>query len=83
MEAMSCEVPTVGTAAGGVAELITDGVDGILVPPKDAALMAAAILQLARDPARAVALGQAGRARIIAAFHAGLGAETLIREIGR
>ena len=81
MEAMSCEVPTIGTAAGGVAELITDGVDGILVPPKDPALLASAILQLTRDPARAIALGQAGRARIVSHFHAGLGAETLIREI--
>ena len=81
MEAMSCEVPTIGTAAGGVAELITDGVDGILVPPKDPALLAEAILQLARDPARAMALGQAGRARIVSHFHAGRGAETLIREI--
>ena len=41
MEAMSCEVPTIGTAAGGVAELINDGVDGVLVPPKDPAALAA------------------------------------------
>lgn len=81
MEAMSCEVPTIGTAAGGVAELISDGVDGVLVPPKDPAALAAAIVNLARDPARAVALGQAGRARVVSRFHAGLGAETLIREI--
>ena len=81
MEAMSCEVPTIGTAAGGVAELITDDVDGVLVPPKDPTQLAEAILQLARDPALAMALGQAGRARIVNNFHAGLGAETLIREI--
>ena len=83
MEAMSCEVPTIGTAAGGVAELITDGVDGVLVPPRDPVALADAIAQLAHDPARAIRLGQAGRARIVAGFHAGLGAETLIREIGR
>ena len=81
MEAMSCAVPTIGTAAGGVAELITDGVDGILVPPKNPALLVAAILSLGRDPARAIALGIAGRARVVSAFHAGLGAQTLIREI--
>lgn len=82
MEAMSCEVPTIGTAAGGVAELITDGVNAVLVPPKNPGTLAKAILQLAHDPARAISLGRAGRARIVAAFHAGLGAETLIREIG-
>ena len=81
MEAMSCEVPTIGTAAGGVAELITDGVDGVLVPPQNVPALADAIQQLAHDPARAVALGRAGRARIVAGFHAGLGAQTLIREI--
>ena len=81
MEAMSCEVPTIGTAAGGVAELITAGVDGILVAPRDPAAIADAIQQLIRDPAGAVALGKAGRARVVARFHAGLGAETLIREI--
>jgi colanic acid/amylovoran biosynthesis glycosyltransferase len=81
MEAMSCEVPTIGTAAGGVAELITNGVNGVLVPPKDPAALAAAILGLARDPDRAIALARAGRDRIVTGFHAGLGAETLIREI--
>ena len=81
MEAMSCEVPTIGTAAGGVAELISDGVDGVLVPPKDPAALAAAILTLTSDAARCLALGAAGRARVVSAFHAGLGAETLIREI--
>ncbi len=81
MEAMSCELPTIGTAAGGVAELITAGVDGILVAPKDPAAIADAIHQLIRDPAGTVALGKAGRARVVARFHAGLGAETLIREI--
>lgn len=81
MEAMSCEVPTIGTAAGGVAELITDGVDGVLVPPKDPQTLAAAIAALAADPARCAALGQAGRARIVAGFRAGIGAQTLLDAI--
>ena len=81
MEAMSCEVPTIGTDAGGVPELITDGRDGILVPPRDVAALAEAIRALAADPARAQRLSAAGRARVVSAFHSGIGAETLIREI--
>ena len=79
MEAMSCEVPTIGTAAGGVAELIRDGQDGILVPPRDPPAMADAILRLTGDPDLARRLGQAGRERIVSGFGAEAGAETLIR----
>lgn len=82
MEAMSCEVPTVGTAAGGVGELIRDGVDGLLVAPKSPEALAGAILRIAEDPALARALAAAGRARILEGFQAGRGAETLLRELG-
>ncbi|MDX5411566.1 MAG: glycosyltransferase, partial [Rhodobacterales bacterium] len=81
MEAMSCEVPTIGTDAGGVPELITDGQDGILVPPQDPQALAAALLRLAADPALAMRLSQAGRARVVAAFDSSRGADMLIREI--
>ncbi len=81
MEAMSCGIPTIGTAAGGVAELIRDGQDGILVPPKDPAALAAAISALADDPERAAALSRQGRQRIVEGFHSGRGAEMLINAI--
>ena len=81
MEAMSCEVPTIGTAAGGVPELITDGQDGILVPPKDPEALAQALMRLARDPELARRLSQAGRARVVEGFESTRGADMLIREI--
>lgn len=81
MEAMSCEVPTIGTAAGGVPELITNGRDGILVPPQNPEALATALLQLAADPALATRLSQAGRARVVAGFDSSRGADMLIREI--
>lgn len=83
MEAMSCEVPTIGTDAGGVRELIRDGQDGIIVPPKDPARLADAIQNLSEDPVLAQRLSKGGRARIIAGFRASLGAETLRKEIAR
>lgn len=81
MEAMSCEVPAIGTDAGGVPELITDGQDGMLVPPQDPQALATALLRLAADPDMAMRLSQAGRARVVAAFDSSRGAEMLIREI--
>ena len=80
MEAMSCEVPTIGTNAGGVPELISHGVDGILVPPRDPVALAGAVRDLVTHPDDARRLGRAGRARIVARFNAGHGAETLIEE---
>ena len=43
MEAMAMETPVVATAAGGVPELIDDGVEGILVPPHDPVRLADAL----------------------------------------
>lgn len=81
MEAMSCALPVVGTAAGGVSELITDGEDGVLVPPRDPAAIAAAIARLAADPAYCERLGRAGRARVAAAFDARLGARVILDRV--
>lgn len=78
MEAMSCGVPTIGTDAGGVRELIDESC-GVLVPPRDPVALARAIAELVQDPDRAVTLAAAGRARVVDRFGAGLGAETLIR----
>lgn len=83
MEAMSCEVPTIGTRAGGVTELITDGVDGILVPPREPVALSEAILGLLDNPAQARQLGKAGRQRIISHFGAEKSARTLIEMIDR
>lgn len=43
LEAMALETPVVATSVGGTAELVEDGVDGLVVPPNDAAALAYAI----------------------------------------
>ncbi|MFM8305451.1 MAG: glycosyltransferase, partial [Actinomycetota bacterium] len=48
MEALALGVPVVATAVGGLFEAITDGVDGLLVPPEDPEALAAAILRAAQ-----------------------------------
>jgi len=61
LEAMAAGVPVVATAVGGTPELIRHGETGLLVPPRDAAALSAAIGSLLEDPARANALGAAAR----------------------
>ncbi|HEY4752486.1 MAG TPA: glycosyltransferase family 4 protein, partial [Candidatus Limnocylindrales bacterium] len=68
VEAMQRGLPVIGTAVGGVPEVVRDGVDGTLVPPDDPAGLTAAILGMVRDPAVREAMGRAGRARYDAEF---------------
>jgi len=60
IEAMAIGKPVVATNAGGVREIINDGVDGILVPPKDPEKLAQAILRILDEPMRGKEMGEAG-----------------------
>lgn len=69
MEAFALGVPVVSTAVGGIPEAITDGVEGLLVPPRDPAALAAAIDRITTDGDLRRRLGQ-GSARRASAFDA-------------
>ncbi len=68
VEAMAASLPVVATDVGGNAEAVQDGVSGFIVPPEDAAALAAAIAQLLADPSRAEAMGAAGHQRVADKF---------------
>jgi glycosyltransferase involved in cell wall biosynthesis len=68
LEAMACELPIVASDCGGVAEAVTDGVEGFVVPVREPALLAAALERLYREPELREAMGAAGRARVEADF---------------
>jgi N-acetyl-alpha-D-glucosaminyl L-malate synthase BshA len=61
LEAMACEVPTIGTNVGGVSELIQDGVTGLLFPVGDVDAMAAAAAGLLQNRDRLREMARAGR----------------------
>lgn len=67
-EALAVETPVVATDLEGNGELIRDGVTGLLVPSRDVAGLAAAILRLIADREYAAALGRAGRQLVVSRF---------------
>lgn len=68
MEAMAESCPVVFTTRASGPELISDGVDGLLVDPDNIPSIAAAILRLLWDRSFAAAVGSAGRARVEQCF---------------
>ncbi len=60
-EALAMGKPIVATDADGLADILTDGADAVIVPRADAGAIADAVVALAADPARRAALGAGAR----------------------
>jgi glycosyltransferase involved in cell wall biosynthesis len=68
LEAMARGLPVVATAVGGNPEVVATGETGLLVPPRDPAALAEAVLSLWSQPGTIARLGTAGRRRVEAHF---------------
>ena len=63
LEGMAAGLPMVVTDVGGNGEAVVDGVTGLVVPPHNIRALGAAILELANDPNKRLAMGKLGRER--------------------
>ena len=68
IEGMAAGKPVIATAAGGVLDIIEDGVSGVLVPCGDARALAGAVGRLLDNPLEAARLGRAARQRVAELF---------------
>jgi glycosyltransferase involved in cell wall biosynthesis len=68
LEAMAVGKPVIATAVGGIPEAVCPGETGLLVPPRDPGKLAAVVIDLLKDPAKARAMGDAGRRRVEKTF---------------
>lgn len=68
LEAMQYAKPVVGCKVAGIPETVSDGVDGLLVPPGDARALADALHRLMSDTALRQKLGRAGQRKVLSEF---------------
>ena len=68
LEAMAAGKPVVASRTGGIPELVTDQVTGLLVPPKDPPALARAIAQLLSQKGLLQLMGDKGRAEVLDHF---------------
>lgn len=67
-EALYLGAPVVATRAGGIPEIVDDGIDGVLVPPTDTSALVSAIVDLLNDEDRRKKMAGAGRAKVLERF---------------
>jgi glycosyltransferase involved in cell wall biosynthesis len=65
VEGMSFGLPVVVTGVGGVPEVVTDGVEGLIVPPSDPGALATALAELLQNASRRQQMGAAARTRAV------------------
>jgi glycosyltransferase involved in cell wall biosynthesis len=68
VEAMACGLPVVTTDAGGIAEIVEHGVNGLLAQPGDVPAIARHLAELIGDASRRRTLGEAGRRTVEEGF---------------
>ncbi|HEY4996556.1 MAG TPA: glycosyltransferase family 4 protein [Solirubrobacteraceae bacterium] len=83
IEAMALGVPVIATNVGGPPEILSEGQEGYLLPPREPAAWALAVARLADRPELAKAMGEAGRRRVREQFTLGRHLAAVLELYGR
>ncbi len=68
LESFAHGIPVIGTTIGGIPELISDGKDGILIPPASPEALSAALRFFMENPSSVLKMGQAARRKVDGRF---------------
>jgi glycosyltransferase involved in cell wall biosynthesis len=68
LQAAASEVPIIGTKAGGIPEIVHDGINGYLINPADRSAIVSSVLSLLQDPEKRKRFGRAGRQLVESSF---------------
>jgi len=68
LEAAACGLPLIATDVPGCREIVEDGINGLLIPPRNSAALAEAIAHLDRNRAQCRVLGDASRRKVLQDF---------------
>ena len=82
LEAMACGLPAVSTTISGIPEVVTDGVNGVLVPSGDPVALATALESLLQSASLRQRLGRAARTSVLRYFDAGENAAVMASLLG-
>lgn len=83
LEAMAWSLPCLGSPRCAIPEMIEDGVNGLLADPDDIDALAAGLMDLISDPARARQMGEAGHRRYVERFTWDSVAERMVETLAR
>jgi len=81
LEAMATGLPIVATMIRGCREAVVDGLNGLLVPPRDSSALTDAVWSLVRSPESRASMGEAGRNRVIENFEQSIMADRFVRHV--
>lgn len=81
MEAMAMGVPVVSTTGGSIPEIIKNGQNGIIVPPKNSKQLAEVILQVSRNKELAEKFSNAGRRTVLKSFNSKISADVIVKNV--
>jgi glycosyltransferase involved in cell wall biosynthesis len=65
VEAWACGKPVIGSRAGAIPSVVQDGIDGLLIPPRDAPALADVLTHLLEDESLRHRLGERGRQKVL------------------
>lgn len=81
LEAMASGLPVLATDVGGATEAVRDGIEGVIVPPRDSSALAEALARMVSDPQCLQTMGRAGLHRVREVFTIKSMTETIYRQI--